>query len=263
MLPIRLGTVNANGPQELFIYTLTKKRPRRDDELPHGEAAERHASCRRTSRMTSRASTARCSEQQVRREVDVDQCFRQYMGHGVVTIQCAADPTVSGRAEDAGRVLGRRRRARGTERCSSRACTSATTRSTSRRSAIVPADRRSRELPGAVCVAARAWTGGDTCPAATEYKRTLAERRRKGSADVVIHSPAGGLKRSGNRPHCRDTRRRASEDVGMVEGGSEVGTKDEGRGTKDEGRRTKGEGRRAKDEGAKEEVQRCRRFHRP
>lgn len=25
MLPIRLGTVNANGPQELFIYTLTKK----------------------------------------------------------------------------------------------------------------------------------------------------------------------------------------------------------------------------------------------
>jgi hypothetical protein len=25
MLPIRLGTVNANGPQELFIYTLTRK----------------------------------------------------------------------------------------------------------------------------------------------------------------------------------------------------------------------------------------------
>ncbi|MEE9144696.1 MAG: DUF2330 domain-containing protein [Candidatus Binatia bacterium] len=25
MLPIRLGTINANGPQELFIYTLTKK----------------------------------------------------------------------------------------------------------------------------------------------------------------------------------------------------------------------------------------------
>ena len=25
MLPIRLGTVNANGPQDLFIYTLTKK----------------------------------------------------------------------------------------------------------------------------------------------------------------------------------------------------------------------------------------------
>ena len=25
MLPIRLGTVNANGPQELFIYTLTKQ----------------------------------------------------------------------------------------------------------------------------------------------------------------------------------------------------------------------------------------------
>ena len=41
MLPIRLGTVNANGPQELFIYALTQDGPRRDDELPHGEAAER------------------------------------------------------------------------------------------------------------------------------------------------------------------------------------------------------------------------------
>src|SRR6202011_1055289 len=25
MLPIRLGTVNANGPQELFVYALTRK----------------------------------------------------------------------------------------------------------------------------------------------------------------------------------------------------------------------------------------------
>jgi hypothetical protein len=25
MLPIRLGTVNANGPQDLYVYTLTRK----------------------------------------------------------------------------------------------------------------------------------------------------------------------------------------------------------------------------------------------
>ena len=25
MLPIRLGTVNADGPQELFVYALTRK----------------------------------------------------------------------------------------------------------------------------------------------------------------------------------------------------------------------------------------------
>ena len=41
MLPIRLGTVNANGPQELFVYALTPQGPRRDDELPHREAPDR------------------------------------------------------------------------------------------------------------------------------------------------------------------------------------------------------------------------------
>jgi hypothetical protein len=33
MLPIRLGTVNADGPQELFLYVLTKQGRVRDDEL--------------------------------------------------------------------------------------------------------------------------------------------------------------------------------------------------------------------------------------
>ena len=42
MLPLRLGTVNANGPQDLIIYALTQERPRRDRELPHREAAVRH-----------------------------------------------------------------------------------------------------------------------------------------------------------------------------------------------------------------------------
>ena len=41
MLPIRLGTVNANGAQELFVYVITTQRPRRDDELSDGQAAER------------------------------------------------------------------------------------------------------------------------------------------------------------------------------------------------------------------------------
>ena len=42
MLPIRLGTVNANGPQELFIYALTRTRSRRDDQLPDRPASHRH-----------------------------------------------------------------------------------------------------------------------------------------------------------------------------------------------------------------------------
>ena len=41
MLPIRLGMVNANGPQELFIYALTKNGRVETDQLPYGEAADR------------------------------------------------------------------------------------------------------------------------------------------------------------------------------------------------------------------------------
>jgi hypothetical protein len=46
MLPIRLGMVNADGPQELFVYALTRNGPRRDDELPDGAAALRHGPAR-------------------------------------------------------------------------------------------------------------------------------------------------------------------------------------------------------------------------
>ena len=41
MLPIRLGTVNANGPQDLVLYTLTRNGAGRDHELPHGQAPDR------------------------------------------------------------------------------------------------------------------------------------------------------------------------------------------------------------------------------
>ena len=41
MLPIRLGMVNAEGAQELFVYALTRQGPGRDDELPDGQAAHR------------------------------------------------------------------------------------------------------------------------------------------------------------------------------------------------------------------------------
>ena len=41
MLPIRLGTLNADGAQELFVLRPHAKRAGRDDELPHGAAAHR------------------------------------------------------------------------------------------------------------------------------------------------------------------------------------------------------------------------------
>ena len=41
MLPIRLGMVNADGPQELFVYALTRKGRVETTELSHGEAADR------------------------------------------------------------------------------------------------------------------------------------------------------------------------------------------------------------------------------
>ena len=42
MLPLRLGTVNANGPQDLIIYRADQERPGRDHELPHRQGAVRH-----------------------------------------------------------------------------------------------------------------------------------------------------------------------------------------------------------------------------
>ena len=42
MLPLRLGTVNANGPQDLIVYALTKNGRVEADQLPHREAAVRH-----------------------------------------------------------------------------------------------------------------------------------------------------------------------------------------------------------------------------
>ena len=111
MLPIRLGTVNANGPQELFIYTLTRTgrvetTNYRTVKLPTGTRA-----AGRTSRMTSRASTARCSSSRS----GASRCRRcSSSTHGTWRwcdpVRSRSD--VRGRrAEDAGRVLARRRRA--------------------------------------------------------------------------------------------------------------------------------------------------------
>ena len=48
MLPIRLGMVNANGPQELFVYALTRKGRVETTELPHGRSCPPTWSCRST-----------------------------------------------------------------------------------------------------------------------------------------------------------------------------------------------------------------------
>ena len=41
MLPIRLGMINANGPQDLVVYVLSARGPGRNHRLSHGENAER------------------------------------------------------------------------------------------------------------------------------------------------------------------------------------------------------------------------------
>ena len=42
MLPLRLGTVNANGPQDLIVYALTRNGRVEATQLSHGEAAVQH-----------------------------------------------------------------------------------------------------------------------------------------------------------------------------------------------------------------------------
>ena len=60
MLPIRLGTLNADGAQELFVYALTRKGgSRRRTTARCGCPPASRSPC--TSRTSSRSSTARCS----------------------------------------------------------------------------------------------------------------------------------------------------------------------------------------------------------
>ena len=114
MLPIRLGTVNADGPQELFVYALTE-RAGGDDEQPHGAAADRHGAPR-----ARQGGVCRVLSRDVRRAGEEGEDARSVprirVGHGLVR-SVRGRAALRRRAEEARRVLALGERGRpGTQR---------------------------------------------------------------------------------------------------------------------------------------------------
>ena len=200
MLPIRLGMVNADGPQELFVYALTRKgrvettnyrtvRLPSDVEIPvfvkddfadfykamFAPAGEEGEHARRCSSSTpgtwagaTRAPPIRCR-----------------------TTSCASW-ACSGwtrrrrrRRPDAAAAVRPRRRT-----CSSPACTCATTPRTSPRTS---SSRRPATAPNfqGRYILRHAWTGNDTCAAADAYRRELRDAPRAGGPDAGLADRLG------------------------------------------------------------------------
>ena len=110
MLPIRLGTVNADGPQELFVFTLTRKgrvetTNYRTVRLPTG--MELPAYVKEEFPSFYRAMFA----EQVRRE-DMRAVFLEYAWDMSWCDPCAADPLSPEELREARRLLAAGRRAR-------------------------------------------------------------------------------------------------------------------------------------------------------
>ena len=85
MLPIRLGMVNANGPQELYRLRADARRPCRDHQLPNGEAAfgDGAAGVPEGAAESSPSSTGRCSGGRSRNTI-ARRVSRVCVGHAVV-----------------------------------------------------------------------------------------------------------------------------------------------------------------------------------
>ena len=183
MLPIRLGTVNADGPQELFVFALTRKgrvetTNYRTVRLPTG--MEVPAYVKEEFPSFYRAMFA----EQVRRE-DMRAVFLEYAWDMSWCDPCAADPLSPEELRKLGVFWlpesdGGSARPRGPVPVNT-----FVTRLHVRYDAqhfpedLVFQQTGDRENFQGRYVLRHAWTGGDSCPAATDYKRTLSERREK------------------------------------------------------------------------------------
>ena len=212
MLPLRLGTVNANGPQELFVYALTRKGPGRDHQLPHGEAALGHGSAGLTSRIaaSSRGSTRRCSRGRSR-STTAASVFTEYAWDMGWCDPCASDPLSNDELRNLGRVLAGRRGA-----AAGPGVPHAAARPLRRRAFPggpgVPGNRRPRQLPGplrpAPCV------GRDGHRATAPKPIACSVRQRQEQEAQQLASPD----RLANRRHPGEdgARRQAAGPAGLV-----------------------------------------------
>ncbi len=109
MLPIRLGMVNADGPQELFVFALTEKRPGRDDQLPHRGTAHRHG--RAALRQGQFADFYRAMFDRAGQGTGRTAVFEEYAWDMGWCDPCAAEPLSADELRRPGRVLATERTA--------------------------------------------------------------------------------------------------------------------------------------------------------
>ena len=190
MLPIRLGTVNAKGPQDLFVFALTRKgrvetTNYRTVKLPTG--MDLPLFVKAEFKDFYKAMFA----DQVRRE-DMRAVFLEYAWNMSWCDPCSADPL----SREQLTKLGAQRR-RTTSRRSSPACTSATTPRTSRRTSSSRRRRTSRPSRAATsCAIPGRGPRSARRPRATRATRRPARRRRR---RTWPSSRAGASTRSGGR----------------------------------------------------------------
>lgn len=175
MLPIRLGTVNANGAQELFIYTLTKTgrvetTNYRTVRLPSGSELPLYV------KDDFQRFYRAMFDQQVKRE-SMSAVFLEYAWDMGWCDPCAADPM----SESELKTLGVFWSGDGAGAGQNVFVTRLHVRYDAQHfpEDLVFQQTGDRENFQGRYVLRHAWTGGDTCPAATDYKRTLADRREK------------------------------------------------------------------------------------
>ena len=199
MLPIRLGTVNANGPQELFIYALTRTgrvetTNYRTVRLPTGM----DAAALRQGRLRA-ISTGRCSIEQVKKRGDARGVPRIRLGHGLV------------------RSL-RRRPAVAATSCASSASSGSTIRRRARRPIVgrVPRCRRRRTFSSRACTCAMT---AHISPRTWCSRRPATARISRAATSCATHGPVRHLlRRRRVPPRAADAPRRAGAHAILADG---------------------------------------------
>ena len=218
MLPIRLGMVNADGPQELFVYALTRKGRVETTNYRTVQAADRHGPAGLSEGAGRVLDVLQGDVRAPGREAgQARRVPRVRVGHAAGAIRAPpirCRPTSCGSSACSGATTAAVRR----RTCSSRGCTCATTTRTSPRTSCSRRPATATNFQGRY-VLRHAWTGGADVRAAIDYRRALSRRRAREAEQLASltgwSSPTSG--RRWDRTHVQPKPRGGNDS-----GGSEV-----------------------------------------
>ena len=185
MLPLRLGMVNANGPQELFVYALTRKgrvetTNYRTVKLPLGHGSAGLPQGPREFSRFYKAMFTRQVEKQDGRAV-----FLEYAWDMRWCDPCAADPLSNDELRSLGVFWQDGARAAAAERLPHAAARPLRRRAFPRGSGV-PGNRRPHQLPGPLCPAPRVDRRRARATAPRAIAARVAERQEAGSAAARV-----------------------------------------------------------------------------